>query len=61
MRHGRGRVGYVAGAGVLAYEDVPAACGRAIGAPVDRTLPDPEDAGHYRALYPMFRIGRDSR
>jgi len=35
-------------------EDVAAACGRAIGAPVDRTMPDPDRADRYRALSRMF-------
>jgi len=43
------------------HADVAATRGQVIGAPVDRTLPDPEHAQRNRALYPMLHIGRDSR
>ena len=66
MRVGRGGtegVGAdsVAGVGMGVHADVAATRGQVIGAPVDRTLPDPEHAQRNRALYPMLHIGRDSR
>ena len=46
---------FVACVGVGVCEDVGAACGWAIGAPVDRATPDPGRTNRYRAHSRMFR------